>query len=134
MRFDLRSRRRQGRYLPVGRMLLALMAVVLWLGTAWGLIREGAIPGRAGLSFHRLTYRFGYLDVSVTNGTGQNVIFGGSMVFLDRHYRPVARAELLPESIKRRSTRRYRAVFVEGSGHEAADASFLVWEFNQRNN
>ena len=115
-------------------MAAAVLVLCLWFGTAGAVVREGAVPGRAGLSFSNLTYRFGHLSVLINNGTGQNVIFGGSMVFLDRHYRPVARAELLPEQIKRRSSRRYRAVFTEGSGHEAADASFLVWELNQRNN
>ncbi|MCR5346742.1 MAG: hypothetical protein K6E38_03115 [Fretibacterium sp.] len=116
------------------RGTLAALLLLLWAGAAGAIVRDGAVPGRTGLSFHNVIYHFGHLFVNVTNKTSQNVIFGGSMLFLDRHYRPVARAELLPEKIKRRSTRRYRAVFTQGSGHEASAASFLRWEFNQRNN
>ena len=113
---------------------LAALLLLFWAAAAGAVVRDGIVPGRSGLSFHGVTYHFGHLFVNVANQTAQNVIFGGSMLFLDRHYRPVARAELLPEKIKRRSTRRYRAVFTLGSGHEAAAASHLVWEFNQRNN
>ena len=112
---------------------LALTALLL-AGPAAAFIREGGIPGRPGLSFHRVTYHFGHLFVDISNGTNQNVIFGGTMFFLDRHRRPVARAEILPEKIKRRSTRRYRAPFTEGSGNEASSAAWLVWELPQRNN
>ena len=101
---------------------------------AWAVIREGAVPGQTGIVFRDLTYRFGDLQLTITNKNAHNVIFGGTMVFLDRHYRPVARAELLPQHIKRRSSRKYRGVFTEGSGHEAKAASFLVWELDQRNN
>lgn len=115
-------------------LFLALALVLAWAGAAGAMIRDGAVPGRSGLSFHDVTYHFGHLFVSITNRTAQNVVFGGSMLFLDRHNRPVARAELLPEKIKRRATKRYRAVFTQGSGHEASAASYLVWELNQRNN
>ncbi len=118
-------------------LIIAALALLLLLcagTTARAFIREGGIPGRPGLSFHRVTYHFGHLFVDISNGTDQNVIFGGAMLFLDRHRRPVARAEILPERIKRRSTRRYRALFTEGSGNEASSAAWLVWEFPQRNN
>ncbi len=112
---------------------MLMFAVLMCACQAGAVVREGAVPGRPGLSFRDLTYRFGHLTVNITNGTSGNVIFGGAMVFLDHHYRQVARAELLPQHIKRRTTRNYRAVFTEGSGHEAAAADFLVWEFDQRN-
>jgi hypothetical protein len=113
---------------------LLLFVVLVWAYPACAVVREGAVPGRSGLSFNNLTYRFNHLLVNIKNGTANNVIFGGTMVFLDRHYKPIARAELLPQHIKRRSTRKYRAVFVEGSGHEAAAAASLIWELDQRNN
>ena len=126
----LRSKRSIIRVLFFSALLICLTCRC----RAWAVVREGAVPGREGLAFHDLTYRFDSIQVTITNKNGHNVIFGGTMVFLDRHYRPVARAELLPQHIKRRSSRKYRAVFTEGSGHEAKAASFLVWEFDQRNN
>ena len=114
----------------------ALFAVTLLLtlvcGTAGAFIREGGVAGRSGLSFHGMAYFWGHLDVNITNGTKENVLFGGTMLFLDRRKRVVARAEILPERIKRRSTRRLRAVFTEGSGEDASAAWLLVWEFRQR--
>ena len=114
--------------------LLILALLPICAGAAWAFIREGGVPGRPGLSFHRMAYYWDHLEVSITNSTKRNVIFGGAMVFLDRHKRPVARAELLPEKIRRSSTRRYRGIFTEGSGEEASAAWSLVWELSQRNN
>ena len=114
----------------------ALFAVMLLLTLACGIarafIREGSVAGRPGLSFHGMAYFWGHLDVNITNGTKENVLFGGTMLFMDRRKRVVARAEILPEWIKRRSTRRLRAVFTEGSGEDASAAWLLVWEFRQR--
>lgn len=112
---------------------LGLVVLLCLTGPAWAVLREGAIEGRPGLAFRDVRYHFSYLTLEVANRTGQTVLFGGSMVFLDRHYRPVARAELLPDTVKRRSTRRYRASFTEGDGEAAASAVHLVWELNQRN-
>lgn len=112
----------------------AALLVTVLAGTSSALLREGAVAGREGLSFSRVIYRFDHLFIDITNGTKKNVIFGGSMVFLDRNRRPIARAELLPEHIKRGTTRRYRARITEGSGNEASAAYFLMWELDQRNN
>ena len=128
-RFTLR--RRGDRWVLLGAMMLSAL---LWAGAAGAFIREGAIEGRPGFSFRRLTFYWKHLDVDIVNGTNRNAIFGGSMVFLDRHHTPVAKAELLPESIKRRSSRHYRASFTRGSGEEASRAAHLVWVFDQRNN
>ena len=51
------------------------------------------------------------------------------MIFLDRHYRVVAKAELMTAKIKRHSSRKYKAFFSEGSGNEAKSARYLEWEF-----
>ena len=116
-----------------GAALFAVMLLrTLACGTARAFIREGGIAGRPGLSFHGMACFWGHLDVNITNGTRENVIFGGTMLFLDRRKRVVARAEILPERIGRRSTRRLRGVFTEGSGEDASTASLLVWEFRQR--
>ena len=118
---------RRGAVLFAAALLLALAC-----GTARAFIREGGIAGRPGLSFHGMAYFWGHLDVNITNGTRENVLFGGTMLFMDRRKRVVARAEILPERIGRRSTRRLRGVFTEGSGEDASTASLLVWEFRQR--
>lgn len=118
-----------------GRAIIAGLVLVgaLYASAAAAFLRGGGIPGRQGLSFHRITYHYGHLFVDISNGTGRNVIFGGTMLFLDRWRRPIARAEILPEKIGRRSTRRFRATFTEGSGEEASSAAHLVWELHQRN-
>ena len=116
------------------RILLAGAALLLWAGTARAFIPEGAVEGRPGFSFRRLTYYWSHVELEIVNGTTQNAIFGGTMVFLNRHRVPVARVELLPEKIKRRTSRRYRGNFSKGSGEEASSASYLIWVFDQRNN
>ena len=108
------------------------LGLVVGAGPAEAVVREGAIEGRPGFSFRNLIYKWGHLFVDIVNGTPRNVSFGGTMLFLDRRKRVVARAEILPERIGRRSTRRLRGVFTEGSGEDASTASLLVWEFRQR--
>ena len=108
----------------------AVMAVVLVLAAgAEAFIRDGAVRGRKGLSFGSISYAFDSLSVTIRNSNPHNVNFGGSMVFLDRNYRVIARAELRTEKIKRRSSRRYKGYFTEGSGNEAQSAKYLEWEF-----
>lgn len=109
------------------------LLIVLWAGGAWAVVREGGIPGQPGLSFHRLTYYWSYVDMNISNSTKRNVILGGQMVFLDRHMKPIARAEILRTQFKRYSTRKLRARFIEGTGEEASKAMHLFWDFNQRN-
>ena len=92
-------------------------------------IRDGIINGRSGLSFSNVSYQFKTLNLTIKNRNKINVNFGGTMIFLDRHYREVARAEILTKKIKRHSSRRFQGSFVKGSGNEAASASHLVWEF-----
>ena len=100
---------------------------------AEAVVREGAIEGRPGFSFRNLIYKWGHLFVDIVNGTQRNVSFGGTMLFLDRYGKTVARAELLPAKVKRRSFRRYRGRFLEGSGEEASKAVRLMWLFELRN-
>mgnify|MGYP001645537891 CR=1 FL=1 len=119
---------RRGAVLFAAALLLALAC-----GTARAFIREGGIAGRPGLSFHGMACFWGHLDVNITNGTRKNVIFGGTMLFLDRYGRTVARAELLPAKVKRQAFRRYKGQFVQGSGEEASKADRLMWLFDLRN-
>ena len=119
-----------------GFLLLAAafsLAAQQGLGLAEAVVREGAIEGRSGFSFRNLIYKWDHLFVDIVNGTQQNVSFGGAMLFLDRYGKTVARAELLPEKVKRKSFRRYRGRFVEGSGEEASKAVRLMWLFELRN-
>ena len=98
-------------------------------GISYGFIRDGAIRGKSGLSFSNIAYNFDSLNVTIRNTTKYNVNFGGTMIFLDRHYRVVAKAELMQAKIKRHSSRKYKGFFSEGSGHEAKSARYLEWEF-----
>ena len=123
----------------IGGLSLALLTVAFLL-TAWpgfrpveAVVREGGIEGRPGFSFRNLVYKWDHLLVEIVNGTPRNVSFGGTMLFLDRHGRTVARAELLPEKVKRKSSRRFKGRFVQGSGEEASKAMRLMWLFDLRN-
>ena len=102
---------------------------LLLSGISFGFIRDGGIPGKSGLSFSNVAYDFDNLTITISNRTKYNVNFGGTMIFLDRHYRVVAKAELMTAKIKRHSSRKYKAFFSEGSGNEAKSARYLEWEF-----
>lgn len=95
----------------------------------YAFIRDGAISGRSGLSFSAIAYQFDTLYVTIRNRNKNNVTFGGTMVFLDHHHKEIARAEIMPEKIKRSSSRRFKGVFTNGTGNEAKTANFLIWEF-----
>lgn len=111
------------------KFAILLVTLLMFSGICEAVIRDGGIRGRSGLSFGSIAYSFGSLQVTIRNRNGHNVNFGGSMLFLDKNYRVIARAELLSATIKRRSSRRYRAFFSEGSGNEAQSAKYLEWEF-----
>lgn len=111
---------------------LAAVCVVLLVlsGISEAVIRNGGIRGKAGLSYGSIGYSFASLSVVIRNSNHHNVNFGGSMLFLDRNYKVIARAELMKATIKRNSSRRYRAFFSKGSGNEAQAAKYLEWEFS----
>ena len=98
-------------------------------GVSEAVIRDGAIRGKNGLSFSAVSYTFKGLSVTIRNPSKYNVNFGGTMVFLDRNYRVIAKAELLTAKIKRHSSRRYRGFFSYGTGEAAKGARYLEWEF-----
>ena len=110
----------------------AAMCVVLlvFAGISEAVIRNGSIRGKSGLSFGSIGYSFNSLSVVIRNSNHHNVNFGGSMLFLDKNYRVIARAELMKATIKRNSSRRYKAFFSKGSGNEAQAAKYLEWEFS----
>lgn len=94
-----------------------------------GVVRDGSIESVPGLEFENLVYFWDRVMVSVINTYPQNVRFGGTMVFLDRRGRHLARANLLPQYIAGQNSRRYTARFVEGSGEAARRASKIIWDF-----
>ena len=105
-----------------------ILSVLILVGTSEALIRDGAIRGKR-LSFSAVSYTFKGLSVTIKNPSKYNVNFGGTMIFLDRSYRVIAKAELLTAKIKRRSSRRYKGFFSYGTGEEAKRARYLEWEF-----
>ncbi|MBQ6773256.1 MAG: hypothetical protein IJP48_04245 [Synergistaceae bacterium] len=111
------------------RFIIILAVILALAGVSHAFIREGAVRGKKGLSFSNVKYTFDSVTLTISNRTKYNITFGGSMLFLDRHHRVVARAELMKGKIKRHSSRRYKAFFTEGSGNEARAASYLEWEF-----
>ena len=105
-----------------------ILSVLILVGTSEALIRDGAIRGKR-LSFSAVSYTFKGLSVTIKNPSKYNVNFGGTMIFLDRSYRVIAKAELLTAKIKRHSSRRFSGFFSYGTGEEAKSARYLEWEF-----
>ena len=108
---------------------VALMSVMILAGISEAVIKDGAIRGKSGLSFGSIAYTFNGLSVTVRNSTKYNVNFGGTMIFLAKNYRVLAKAELLTAKIKRHSSRKYSGFFSYGTGEEAKRAKYLEWEF-----
>lgn len=108
---------------------LVLMMLLMFYGTSYAVIRNGSIQGKAGLSYGFMGYTFNTVELTITNRNSHSITFGGTMIFLDKNYRVVARADLMSAVIKRRSSRRYRAHFSEGSGETAKAAKYIRWEF-----
>ena len=113
----------------VFKLAIVIMLLFLSSGICEALIRYGNINRKPGLSFEGLQYSLRTMNVTIRNRTKYNVNFGGSMIFLDKNYRVIARAELLNAKIKRHSSRKYKAFFTEGDGRKAESAKYLEWEF-----
>ena len=109
--------------------MIVLVMLAVFAGISEAVVRNGGIRGKSGLSYGSISYSFRSLNVVIRNSNHHNVDFGGSMLFLDRNYRVIARAELLPAKIKRNASRQYKAFFSKGSGNEAQSARYLEWEF-----
>ena len=113
----------------VSRIIIAFLIALMLYGVSEAVIRNGSIRGKSGLSYGPITYSTTSANIVISNSTKYNVNFGGSMLFLDKNYRVLARAELMTAKIKRRSSRTYRAAFIEGTGEEAKRARYVEWEF-----
>ena len=111
------------------KIISLLIFSFMLAGICEAVIIDGSIRGRQGLSYGSIQYSFNSLNVTIRNSTKYNVNFGGSMLFLDKNYKVIARAELLTAKIKRHSSRKYKAFFTEGTGNDAKSARYLEWEF-----
>ena len=109
-------------------ILAALISLTLTISSE-AVVLDGSIRGKDGFSYSSIAYSFDSLSVTIRNSSKYNRNFGGTMLFLDKNYKLVARAELLNAKIKRHSTRKYKAFFSYGTGNDAKKARYLEWEF-----
>ena len=92
-------------------------------------VRHGRIEAVPGFLFENIVYAWDKLTLDVVNITSSNRFFEGTMVFLDRRGRQVARANLLPRKIVGQRSERYIAYFEAGSGETARRALRVIWDF-----
>lgn len=111
------------------KFFAALVILLTFANFSEAVIKNGPIRGKSGLSFGGVSYNFDSLTVTIRNSSKYNLNFGGSMLFLDKNYRVIACADLLPAKVKRNSSRQYKAFFSYGTGEEARSAKYLEWEF-----
>ena len=111
------------------KFLLTLGLIFIFVTASEAVIVDGAIRGKSGFLYSSIAYSFDSLSVTIKNSSKYNRDFGGTMLFLDKNYKVIARAELLKAKIKRHSSRRYKAFFSEGTGEDAKHARYLEWEF-----
>ena len=113
---------------------IALVLTFTGTGTAHAtrmrsVVRYEKIERMSGLRFENLIYDWDKVILDVVNTTSDIKSFGGTMVFVDRRGRPLARAKLLPRRIDGLGSERYSAYFVEGSGETARRAMRVRWDF-----
>ena len=119
----------------IGRIRYCFWALCLLLLSAVpasAVVMEGRIEGGPGLRFENLLYGWDTLSVEVVNMTDRNAYFGAAMLFLDRHGKVVARAELLPRKVVRNGFMHYTGRFTQGSGEAASRAAKVIWDFGVR--
>jgi len=103
--------------------------IFIFAASSEAVIMDGAVRGKNGFSYSGISYGFDSLTVTIKNSSKYNRDFGGTMLFLDKNYKIIARAELMNAKIKRYSTRKFKAFFSQGTGNEAKSARYLEWEF-----
>ncbi|MDR3231779.1 MAG: hypothetical protein LBT65_10085 [Synergistaceae bacterium] len=109
---------------------LSVCFVLFACGVSSAVVRDDRIA--PGLRFENVRYNWNSIFIDVVNMTDRNKLFGGTMIFLDRHGNPVASARLLPHKIVRNSARRYTGYFISGAGETARRASRVIWDFGPR--
>jgi hypothetical protein len=116
-------------------VMISLAAVFLWPEVSSAVVhvvKEGRIEGIPGFRFENVVYAWDKVFIDVVNMTNRNLMFGGTMVFLDRRGTPVASARLLPAKVVHDGVRRYKAHFLEGTGETARRAARIFWDFSPR--
>lgn len=116
----------------VFRTFATIVLVLAFSGAAHALVRHSRIEAVPGFRFENLVYFWDKVMLDVVSTTCNVSVFEGTMVFLDRRGRIVARATLLPRRIASRGTQRYNAYFINGSGETARRASRVLWDFSSR--
>lgn len=115
-----------------GVLLGVLFLLFCAAGPSYAVVMDARIGEVPGLRFENVIYNPRSVFVDIVNMTDRNVLFGGTMVFLDRHGHSVASARLLPRKVERNSVRRYTGYFVEGAGEMARRAVRVIWDFGAR--
>ena len=110
----------------------AVVMVLAFSGVACAAVRDKIIEEVPGLWYENVVYAWNRVAVDIVNTTKENLIFGGTMVFLDRRGKQVARASLLPRKVAGLTSERYIAYLVEGSGEAARHAKRVIWDFGIR--
>jgi len=101
-------------------------------GPAHAVVRYSRIEAVPGFRFDNLVYAWDKLTLDVINVDPNGRIFEGTMVFLDRRGKQVARANLLPRNVNGGRAERYIAYFEKGSGETARRATRVIWDFGVR--
>gem|GEM_PF-2155754 len=120
------------RYSSVFRIFCVGVALVMALtfsGAAQAAVKDYHIEEVPGLWFENILYAWNKVTLDVVNTTPDNIMFGGTMIFLDYHGKPIAKASLLPKKISGLNSERYTAHFIEGSGEAARRAVRVIWDF-----
>ncbi len=112
-------------------VLLLLLSPIL-SGSAPGIVMDSRIKEVPGLRFENVIYNLEHMFVDIVNMTDRNILFGGTMIFVDRYGTPVASARLLPKKVERNAVKRYTGYFIEGSGEMARRAARVIWDFGAR--
>ena len=113
-------------------VIAAIVLAVMFSGTAHAAVRYKNIEKVPGFRFENLVYAWRKLELDVVNTISENRVFSGTMIFLDRRGKPLARASLLPKKVPGLRSERYTAYFVEGSGEAARQAVRVIWDFGVR--
>ena len=112
---------------------VAIVLVLTFSGVADAAVRyNNRIEKVPGLRFGNFVYAWNKVELDVANATSDVRVFEGTMIFLDRRGRPLAKASLLPKKVAGMKSERYTAYLIEGSGEAAQRAAKIIWDFGTR--
>ena len=115
-----------------GVFVIVFALFLVFSGEANATVKDKSIENVAGLGFENIVYSWNKVILDVVNTTPNNITFGGTMIFLDRRGKPIAKASLLPKKVPALKTERYTAYLIEGTGEMARRATRVIWEFGAR--